>query len=139
MDVFSKRKRSEVMAQIRGRGNKATERKMAALLRAYHIAGWKLHPPDIFGRPDIYFPELRIAIFLDGCFWHACRKCFKMPSQNRPFWKEKIHRNVLRDRRVNRALKVEGIRVFRLWEHDLERNTSRVKGVLEILRTEIGR
>jgi DNA mismatch endonuclease, patch repair protein len=139
MDVFSKRKRSEVMARIRGRGNKSTEHRMAALLRAYHIAGWKLHPPDVFGCPDIYFPYLRIAIFLDGCFWHACKKCFKMPAQNRPFWEEKFHKNLRRDRLVNRTLKKDGIKVVRLWEHDIEKNTSRVADVIEMLRTQNGR
>jgi len=137
MDVFSKRKRSEVMGRIRGGGNRSTERKMAAMLRAYRIAGWKLHPPEVLGRPDIYFPNLQIAIFLDGCFWHACRKCFKMPIQNQSFWAEKIRKNIKRDRFVNRILKKDGIRVIRLWEHDIEKDTSRVSKVLEILRTKI--
>ncbi len=134
MDVFSKRKRSEVMSRIRGRGNKSTERRMAALLRANHIAGWKLHPPQIIGKPDIYFPRVRIAIFVDGCFWHACRTCFRMPAQNHPFWAKKIAGNATRDRQINRQLKGNGIKVIRLWEHDLEKMTSRVSRVLEALR-----
>lgn len=137
MDVFSRQKRSEVMARIRGCGNKSTERRMAALLRSSHIAGWKLHPSNVFGRPDIYFPKKRVAIFLDGCFWHACRKCFKMPVQNQPFWANKIRKNVMRDRYVNRILKKDGIKVIRLWEHDLEKDTSHISRTLEILRTKI--
>jgi DNA mismatch endonuclease (patch repair protein) len=133
MDVFSKRKRSEVMGRIRGRGNRSTERKMAALLRAHHIAGWRLHPSAILGKPDIYFPKLRIAIFLDGCFWHACRKCFRMPVQNQTFWTDKIKKNIIRDRYVSRNLRKNGIKVIRLWEHDIEKGTSHVSKVLEIL------
>lgn len=133
MDIFSKLKRSDIMGRIKGRGNRSTERKMAALLRAHHIRGWKFHPPDVLGRPDIYFPHLRIAIFLDGCFWHGCRKCFTMPDQNRPFWAEKIKKNIRRDRQVTRILKKKGIQVIRIWEHDLEKGTSHVKNVLDIL------
>jgi DNA mismatch endonuclease (patch repair protein) len=134
MDVFSKKERSRLMSRIRGRGNRSTERRMAALLRARGIAGWKLHPGDVEGRPDIYFPGSRTAIFVDGCFWHACKRCFRMPSQNQPFWAEKILRNVKRDRYVNRKLRNQGIRVVRLWEHDLEHLTPRVFDILAALR-----
>jgi DNA mismatch endonuclease (patch repair protein) len=106
---------------------------MAALLRARGIVGWKLHPASIEGRPDIYFPGSQTAIFVDGCFWHACKKCFRMPAQNHGFWVRKILGNVKRDRRVNRVLKGQGIKVFRLWEHDLERMTPRVSYVLQKL------
>lgn len=135
MDVFSKNKRSEVMSRIRGRGNKSTQRHMAALLRSYGIAGWRLEGKDIIGRPDIYFPRLRIAIFLDGCFWHACRKCFHMPVGNHAFWMRKICSNKKRDRQVNRLLRKAQIRVIRLWEHDLEKRTLRLASVLRMLRT----
>lgn len=135
MDVFSIEKRSEVMSQIRGRDNRSTERRMTALLRAYHISGWRVRPSEVTGHPDIYFPDLRIAIFLDGCFWHACPKCFKLPEQNRKFWAEKIRKNKRRDREVNRVLKREGIKVVRIWEHDLRGNTPRIKAVLNMLRT----
>ena len=122
------------MSRIRGRGNKSTERRMAALIRARGITGWKLHPRDVIGRPDIYFPELRIAIFLDGCFWHACPKCFQMPTQNNQFWARKILANTRRDRHVNRSLRKKEIRVVRLWEHDLEKNTPRLANILQMLQ-----
>ncbi len=134
MDVFSKSKRSEVMSRIRGRGNRSTERAMAALLRTQRITGWRRHPTRVFGRPDFYFPRLRAAVFLDGCFWHACRCCFKMPARNRLFWEEKIRRNRSRDRLVDRTLNASGIRVLRLWEHDLERRTPRLSYLLSVLR-----
>lgn len=111
---------------------------MAAFLRARGIAGWKLHPRDVIGRPDIYFPAMRTAIFLDGCFWHACRKCFHMPAQNYPFWARKILANTRRDKQVNRSLKDKGIRVVRLWEHDLEKRTPRLASVLKMLLQRAG-
>ncbi len=127
-------KRSEVMSRIRGRGNKSTERRMAALLRGNGISGWKLHALDVEGCPDIYFPKLRTAVFLDGCFWHACRKCCHLPTQNHTFWARKIHDNTKRDRRISRSLRKKGVKVVRLWEHDLEKNTNRLTKVIKMLK-----
>jgi DNA mismatch endonuclease (patch repair protein) len=126
------------MSRIKGRGNRSTELAMAAFFRSYGIAGWRRHPARIFGRPDFYFPKPRIALFIDGCFFHACRRCFGMPAQNRSFWEEKIHRNARRDRLVGRKLRADGIRVLRLWEHDLERHTRRLDHLLKLLTEEIG-
>jgi len=134
MDVFSKSKRSEVMSKIRGRRNRSTERRMAAMLRAKGISGWQMHRTDIPGKPDFFFEELGIALFIDGCFWHFCPKCSKMPTQNRAFWNEKLTKNIYRDRRIRRALNRSGISVIRLWEHDLDKITNRCKSVLEKLQ-----
>jgi DNA mismatch endonuclease (patch repair protein) len=114
MDVFSKAKRSEVMSRIRGRGNRSTERRMAAMLRAKGISGWRMHRKDVPGIPDFFFEDLGIALFIDGCFWHACPKCSTMPSQNRDFWSQKLTKNVARDKRVRRLLNRTGIKVIRL-------------------------
>jgi DNA mismatch endonuclease, patch repair protein len=121
------------MAAIRHRGNRSTERTFAALLRRSGVSGWKLHSLQVIGKPDFYFPNRRIAIFVDGCFWHACPKCFQAPRQNERFWAEKIERNRKRDRKVMRTLRTEGIKAIRLWEHDLERRTWKVTSVLELL------
>lgn len=133
MDVFSRAKRSQVMSAIRYRGNRSTEKTFAALLRCSCISGWKLHSENVVGRPDFYFPDRRVAIFVDGCFWHGCPKCFRAPRQNGRFWAEKIRRNRLRDRKVVRSLRRDGIKVIRIWEHDLQRRTGRVKSVLCLL------
>lgn len=138
MDVFSPRKRSLVMARIRGGDNRSTERRLAAMLRARGIAGWTLRAPDVVGRPDVYFTEARIAIFVDGCFWHACPRCFTMPRHNRAFWARKIRANLRRDRFVRRALRRAGVRVLRLWEHDVERYSSRVQRLLSLLLSVCG-
>jgi len=70
-DVFSKTKRSAVMAAIRSRGNKDTEMKLAAITRTHGITGWRRHLP-LPGRPDFAFRKERVAVFVDGCFWHGC-------------------------------------------------------------------
>lgn len=134
MDVFSKAKRSEVMSRIRGHGNRSTERKLTAMLRAHGVTGWKLRTQGVTGRPDVYFPGSRIAVFIDGCFWHGCPRCFTMPAQNRPFWKSKIARNIQRDHVVTSSLRKTGVIVLRLWEHDLERRTGRLHAALAKLR-----
>ena len=134
MDVFSKEKRSSVMAAIRPRGNRSTEMTFAALLRCARLRGWTLHSSDIAGKPDFYFRKRRIAVFVDGCFWHGCPKCFQAPRQNATFWRLKIGRNRTRDRKVGRLLRRDGIRVIRIWEHDVEARSRRVEVVLTELR-----
>jgi DNA mismatch endonuclease (patch repair protein) len=123
-DVFSKSKRSEVMSRIRGRGNKDTELALAKLLRRNKITGWRRNQ-KIFGKPDFIFRQARLALFVDGCFWHGCPKHGTQPAGNRSFWKKKFARNIARDRLVNRALRRAGWRVLRIWEHDLHRATKR--------------
>jgi DNA mismatch endonuclease (patch repair protein) len=117
-DVFTKTKRSEVMSRIRGKGNKATEVALAKLFRANGITGWRRHYP-IEGRPDFAFPKLKLAVFVDGCFWHSCPKHGVQPKANREFWVTKLQVNKARDRKINRLLRSKGWRVLRIWEHDL--------------------
>jgi DNA mismatch endonuclease (patch repair protein) len=117
-DVFTKTKRSEVMSRIRGHGNKETELALMKLLRRHHITGWRRYQP-VFGKPDFIFRNEKVAIFVDGCFWHGCPKHCKTPTGNRAFWKMKLSANKARDRRVNRVLRKAGWRVVRIWEHDL--------------------
>lgn len=135
MDVFTREKRSLVMAGIRGRGNKSTERTFAALLRAGRLRGWKLHSKEVAGKPDFFFGDRQIAVFVDGCFWHGCPRCFRAPRQNAEFWAVKIGRNRARDRAVGRALRRQGIRVLRIWEHDVEARTPRLTRLLNRLRS----
>jgi DNA mismatch endonuclease (patch repair protein) len=120
-DVFTKAKRSEVMSRIRGRGNKDTEIALARLLRQNKITGWRRRLP-IFGRPDFTFPKQKLAVFVDGCFWHGCSKHCNIPANNRAFWKRKFFANKLRDHLVTRTLRSQGWRVLRIWEHNLTRN-----------------
>jgi DNA mismatch endonuclease (patch repair protein) len=119
-DIFTKAKRSQVMSRIRGRGNKETEIAFAQLLRQNKITGWRRHYP-IFGKPDFAFPKRKLAVFVDGCFWHSCPKHSKMPVNNQPFWKKKLSANKLRDRLVAQTIRSQGWRVLRIWEHELTR------------------
>jgi DNA mismatch endonuclease (patch repair protein) len=119
-DVFTKAKRSEVMSLIRGRGNKATELALAKLLRRNRITGWRRNQP-VFGKPDFIFPAIKLAVFVDGCFWHGCPKHGTKPKGNAAFWRKKINRNQVRDRLVSRTLRAQGWRVLRIWEHELAR------------------
>lgn len=123
-DVFTKEKRSEVMSCIRGRGNKDTELALATIFRTAGITGWRRHQP-VFGKPDFIIRKVRLAIFVDGCFWHGCPKHSNLPVNNRPFWRKKLTANQTRDRLVTRTLRKRGWRVLRIWEHEL-RNPTRV-------------
>jgi DNA mismatch endonuclease (patch repair protein) len=115
MDVFTKDKRSEVMSRIRGRGNEKTEVRLAKIMRKTDIRGWRSHLP-IPGRPDFAFRKQKVAVFVDGCFWHGCPRCFRLPKQNRAFWKAKIEGNRRRDRSVNGRLRRLGWKVIRIRE-----------------------
>lgn len=123
-DVFTTAKRSQVMSRIRGRGNKDTELALMRLLRHHRILGWR-RCHIAFGKPDFVFPTAKVAVFVDGCFWHGCPKHSNMPASNRPFWQKKMAANKARDRLVNRTLRKQGWRVVRIWEHDLARHPAR--------------
>lgn len=114
-DVFTRKKRSEVMSKIRSRGNRDTELALIKIFRRGKITGWRRHCP-VFGRPDFVFPSRKTAVFVDGCFWHRCPKCRLKPKQNRAFWKKKLAANKARDRKVNDWLKAHGWLVVRIWE-----------------------
>lgn len=110
--------RAKNMAAIRSAGNITTELRFAKILRKHRIAGWRRHL-DLPGKPDFAFPKLKVAIFVDGCFWHFCSRCTKKPKHNVKYWIEKKRRNKLRDRKVSRQLHNKGWIVLRFWEHAL--------------------
>lgn len=113
------------MALVKGRGNKSTELRFVALLRSRRISGWRRHT-SLPGRPDFTFPAEKVAIFVDGCFWHGCKRCYRRPKSNIEFWAGKLRENMNRDRRVDRRLRREGWKVLRIWEHSLGRESSLV-------------
>jgi len=120
-DVFTKAKRSEVMSRIRSRGNEATEIALAKLFRRNKITGWRRNKP-VFGKPDFIFPAIKLAVFVDGCFWHGCPRHATKPKNNRAFWRRKFFRNKARDLLVNRELRKLGWHVVRIWECSLQRH-----------------
>lgn len=106
------------MAAVRSSGNRATELRLADIFREHGITGWRRRQP-LPGKPDFVFRRERLAVFVDGCFWHGCPRHLRMPQDNRPYWKAKIARNIHRDRETTRHLKTAGWHVLRVWEHAL--------------------
>lgn len=131
-DVFTQEKRSDVMSRIRGSGNKKTELALMKLLRRYHVTGWR-RGQSVFGKPDFVFYDKRVAIFVDGCFWHCCPKHCKIPRNNQAFWEKKFASNMARDLLVNRTLRKLGWRVIRIWEHDLIRDDVCIQRIMSAL------
>jgi len=118
VDVFTREQRSKIMSAVKGRGNKGTELKLVKIFRKAQIIGWRRHRP-VFGKPDFIFPAKRVAVFVDGCFWHGCPDHGMVPASNSEFWREKIERNRRRDKLVGKTLKMSGWRVVRIWQHEL--------------------
>lgn len=122
IDVFTPAKRSTVMSAIRGSGNKGTELRMIELLRAHRITGWRRNA-RIFGKPEFVFYRERVALFVDGCFWHGCPKPkhAPLPKTRAEWWAAKLARNKARDQKVTHALRKNGWRVLRVWECNLSK------------------
>lgn len=119
-DIWSKQKRSEVMSLIRSKRNKNTELMLMSILRASGIKGWR-RQQSLPGRPDFVFRRERVAVFVDGCFWHGCRWHCRMPKSRGEYWMPKIARNKRRDLEVGNELRRSGWRVCRIWEHSLKK------------------
>lgn len=113
--------RSELMSRIRSKGNVSTEKKLLQLLRREHLIGWRRHLP-ILGNPDFAWRKQKIAVFVDGCFWHG-HNCDRnlTPKTNVEAWEKKIRKNKKRDRLVNKELRRMGWRVLRIFECELAR------------------
>lgn len=114
--------RSENMRAIRSKGNRSTERRLRAEIVRRAIDGWCMHPEHVKGLPDFFLPYERVAVFVDGCFWHGCPRCGHIPKTHAEYWQKKIDRNRERDRAVTAALKNEGFKVVRIWECDIRAN-----------------
>lgn len=119
-DVYSKRKRSEIMSQIRSKGNKSTEIRLITVFSELGIRGWRRNY-NVKGHPDFVFPAKRIAIFVDGCFWHGhdCRNT--TPSENAAFWEKKQSRNIEHDREITELFQRRNWTVIRIWECELKK------------------
>lgn len=107
------------MAAVRGHGNKTTEWAFRAGLMRAGVSGWTMHARDLPGRPDFVFRKKRLAIFIDGCFWHGCAACSLVPKKNIAYWGPKLKRNRARDRNSTASLRRRGFKVLRIWEHQI--------------------
>ncbi|WP_410052411.1 very short patch repair endonuclease [Bradyrhizobium sp. SZCCHNS30122] len=116
-DVLTPEQRRLNMSRIRGTNTKPEK----ALRSALHGEGlrFRIHRRDIPGCPDVVFPRLKIAVFVDGCFWHGCPEHQTMPRTNSHFWKQKLQRNRERDRAVTQELEAADWKVLRFWEHEV--------------------
>jgi DNA mismatch endonuclease (patch repair protein) len=119
-DSFTKEKRSQIMRAVKSQGNKSTELKLISIFKNNKIIGWRRNY-RLFGNPDFVFPQERLVVFADGCFWHGhlCRKI--KPVDNRQYWESKINKNKKRDKHVSSILIINGWTVFRFWECQIKK------------------
>lgn len=122
MDIWSKQKRSEVMSRIRGKNTKPEMILRSHLFRQGFR--FRVHQKDLPGNPDIVLPKYQMAIFVHGCFWHYHKDCRegRIPSTNSKFWKEKLERNVNRDKANIKALRKGSWKVHVVWECEIEKH-----------------
>jgi DNA mismatch endonuclease, patch repair protein len=137
-DTRTPEQRRRIMAAVKGK-NTAPEMELRRALYAAGVRGWRNHYKPAAGTPDLAWPALRVAVFVDGAFWHG------HPSRHRPgrsgaYWDEKITKNIERDRRVDAELAAEGWAVVRIWDFEVRKELPRVvEGVLELLRGRLPR
>jgi len=115
-DILTKKQRSYNMSRVKCSKTKP-ELRLKPVMKMLGFA----YQPKIYGRPDFASKKLKIAVFVDGCFWHKCHKHFKAPKQNAKFWRAKIAGNVVRDREVTEKLRKLGWTVMRVWEHNVRK------------------
>ena len=120
MDIFDKNKRSDIMQKVRSKNNKSTELKLIELFRKNDIKGWRRHY-RVKGHPDFVFLDKKIAVFVDGCFWHGhdCRNT--RPLDNAKYWQQKRERNILHDKQITALFEKRNWTVLRIWECELKK------------------
>jgi DNA mismatch endonuclease, patch repair protein len=111
------------MSQIKGK-NTGLEKIFRASVSGLHIRGYRLNA-KITGKPDLYFSKSKVAVFIDGCFWHGCPRCYARPATNKKYWSDKIKKNMKRDKTVTSELRENGIKVVRFWGHEINENSDR--------------
>lgn len=120
------------MSAIRSSRNEATELKLIALFRHSRITGWR-RGTKLAGRPDFVFHKAKIAVFVDGCFWHGCPQHARSPESNQSYWLPKLSKNRERDRQADRRLRRAGWRVARIWQHELRTPSKVVQRIKRLL------
>lgn len=122
-DVLTPEQRRKCMSSVRG-----TNTKPELLLRKalWHKGLRYRLKSELPGKPDIVLTRYKIAIFVDGCFWHNCPEHGSLPETNTSFWENKIARNVERDNEVNILLHQNGWMVIRVWEHEIKQSLEKV-------------
>lgn len=126
MDKFDRPTRSRIMASVRSKGNKSTEWRLRAFLIQSGISGWQVHASGIVGKPDFVFLEQKLAVFVNGCFWHMCPQCCRLPATKKQYWHTKIETNAKRDKLAYKTLRELGWSVIVVWEHELKTDVDKV-------------
>ena len=118
-DIFDKAKRSEIMKKVRSKNNKSTELKLIQIFKENNIHGWRRNY-KVKGHPDFVFLNKKIAIFVDGCFWHGhdCRNT--KPKDNQEYWDKKRERNMKHDKEITEYFENRGWTVIRIWVCELK-------------------
>ncbi len=117
---------SRVMSANKGKNTKPELALRKALWQS-NIRGYRLNWKKVPGRPDIAFPGKKIAIFVNGCFWHRCPTCnYQLPKQNIEFWKSKFDKNIIRDESKTNLLITLGWNVIIVWECEIKQNVEKV-------------
>lgn len=107
------------MQAVKGKGTKL-EKRLWAMLAGMGLKGWKKNADTITGKPDVVFTSQRVAVFIDGCFWHGCPHCHrKLPKTNCEYWERKIKRNVELAQLHDKQLQRDGWTIVRIWEHEM--------------------
>ena len=119
-DVFNASERSEIMRRVKSNRNKSTELRLIEEYKKRKIVGWRRNV-RLFGHPDFVFPKLRVAVFVDGCFWHGHRCRNTVPKDHADYWRIKIERNQIRDRAATERLTALGYLVIRIWECEFKK------------------
>lgn len=132
-DNLSAADRRKNMSRIRSKDNRSTERRLRSALAGAGIAGFKMHLKSLPGRPDFAFLEQKVAVFVDGCFWHGCPDCYVRPKSNQSYWDDKLSRNKARDANANAELIQMGWTPLRIWEHGVKQPSEARRVVAEAL------
>lgn len=121
-DVMSPTQRSALMSRIRGRDTKPE----IALRSALRRSGVRFRSHLRIGgvEVDVAVPELRLALFVHGCFWHGCPQHYSAPASNREYWREKLEGNLARDRKQAEAVRAAGWTPVVVWEHSLKADSA---------------
>lgn len=124
VDIYSKEKRSEIMSRVRGEDTNLELKVRRSLWN--RGKRYRTHDRSLPGRPDISKKKTKVAIFLDGCFWHGCQQHCVLPESNREFWEKKISRNVERRAEVRKELKQLDYTVLEYFECEINKNFDRI-------------
>lgn len=131
-DIFSKETRSKIMSRIRSKNTSPEIKLRKALFNIGYRYSLSHRFKGLNFNPDLVLVSRKTCIFIDGCFWHGCEKCYRPPKSNKKYWVPKIKRNIERDREQDAYLKKNGWKVIRVWEHEINKDLNKtIKKILK--------